>query len=230
LKKKIKKRIKKITKSSLWRDLTITIIGVILGLMITNLYEKNQLKQEHKKALEQVLDEVRDNQKVLTEFYEQLHSKFEAFRILDLHMIDGIDDIDDVKVLVHKDSIDLFLKQVEPVFKSDRLESFKKDTLRVGGDFEIYVGSRILGGKLRNSVWNAFSRQPDFLSLTDFNTIADLEQIHALQMELNKQTNEWKDSLFKDLPAGQKEREKFLLDWFLLIANQNNLLAAYNIN
>ena len=196
--------------------------------MLTNLYEKNQLKTAHEEALIQVWDEIRDNQIVLTEFYEQLYEKFEAYRIFDLQIDMDIDK--DLKILVHKDSIEIFKKQVAPVFRTDSVIPYPNDMLRVRGYFEIEVGSPILGGKLRNSMWNAFVRQPDFLSLTDFNTISDLEQMHALQLELNKQTNEWKNSLFSDFTIGEKEREKFLIDWFQVVGNQHNLLGLYSIN
>lgn len=224
MKKKTQKRIIKLFRLPVWLDLLLTVFGVIIGIALTNLYEKNQLKTAHEQALILVWEEVRDNQVILSEFYNQLQNKFEATRIVDVHMDKNS------RIFVHKDSINKFRNEVSSVFKIDSLTSYSDEMFRVRGTLEIKVGSSIFGGKLRNSVWNAFSRKQDFLSLTDFKTIADLEQIHGFQLELNTLTNKWKDNLFFDFTISEKEREKFFIEWFKLIGNQNVMLQIYNVN
>lgn len=219
--KKIKKRIRKIYKLSLWRDLIVTILGVILGLIITNLYQDYQLKKEHKKALEQVWNEIRDNKDMLIDFNHQMNSKFEAYKIFDKYLGK------DLQVIVPKDSIEVFKKQAEEVFKIDSMVSFSDAEVKLTGDFEINVGSRLLGGKLRNSVWTAFSRNASLLRLTDFETIADLEHIHTFQLEVNEYTMNWKKVLHSDFTKSENDREKFIMDWFHLVANQRILIAIY---
>lgn len=224
MKNKNNKRIQKIFKTPIWLDLLITIIGVILALMLTNVYENYQLKKTQKEAIGQVWDEVRNNQEMLGGLYEQMSAKFEAFRVLDIYTQE------DLKVIVPKDSIEWFKLQVAPIFKIHREEKYSDSTLRIGGDVRIFVESRLLSGKLRNSVWNSFSRQPDFLSITNFETIADLEQMHAVQLQVNEQILEWRKLLWSGFNDGIKEREYFLMEWFTLISNQIVLLEMYNYN
>ncbi len=224
LKKKTKKRIKKILNLSLWPELLITIVGVILGLMITNSYESYQLKTSHKKALEKVWNEVNDNNETLKDFYSELTEKYHGYKVFEKYWDK------ETTLLVPNDSLELFKDQVKSVLRIDSTYIVSDKMTRVRGYFEISLSSPLIGGRLRNSIWNTFSKQQSLLSITDFTTLSRLEQIYSLQDEINEQTKLWKKSMFNDFANDDKGKEEFVHQWALLLLNQKMLLDLYYLN
>lgn len=192
--------------------------------MITNSYESYQLKTSHKKALEKVWNEVNDNNETLKDFYSELTEKYHGYKVFEKYWDK------ETTLLVPNDSLELFKDQVKSVLRIDSTYIVSDKMTRVRGYFEISLSSPLIGGRLRNSIWNTFSKQQSLLSITDFTTLSRLEQIYSLQDEINEQTKLWKKSMFNDFANDDKGKEEFVHQWALLLLNQKMLLDLYYLN
>jgi hypothetical protein len=199
-----------------------TMIGIIAGLYITNYFENNRLYVAKQKALEQVNIELKDNYELLKDFHGKLSEQYEPIYIVFSNLNDNMD------LVIHKDSLQNFLKSTEKVFAYDTFTTVDATQIELHGDLNFNLEAvGLMARNLSSIVWDSY-KQTDFLSITSFNCMTDVETFYVLQNEINTMTETWKNQLYKTaFVQNDKAAEEFMNNWRVLLLKQNLLLEYY---
>jgi uncharacterized membrane-anchored protein YhcB (DUF1043 family) len=198
-----------------------TMVGIIAGLYITSYFQENKMYTAKEKALEQVQEELKDNYTLLTDFHEKLAKNFTPMATV----LDNLNE--EMELVLHKDSLSSFLKTTDIVFDYEASKPINNTLVKLEGDLNFNIESGLIGKKLSDIVWDSF-KQTDFLSITNFSCITDVEAFYVLQKEVNTITESWKNKLFKTNFTQSKEAsEDFMSDWRAILLKQKLLLDYY---
>ncbi|MEM6687598.1 MAG: hypothetical protein AAF617_17605 [Bacteroidota bacterium] len=213
---------KKVSLNNPWFvTLISTMVGIIAGLYITSYFQENKLYTAKEKALSQVKEELYDNRELLKDFYEKLEEKFEPISFVFSFLNEERD------LVIHKDSLSSFLAQTKLVFDFRKSIPVDQSHIELQGDLNFNLDSGLMGKNLSNIVWDSF-KQTDFLNITDFTCITDIEAFYVLQKEINRKTENWKNLLYKtDYTRSKEAGDDFISTWQVLLFNQKLLLDYY---
>src|SRR5690606_8872279 len=124
-------RLKKL-KLSWWRDLLITVMGVIFALTLTSFYEKHQQRKSHDKAITQIHAELKENLKVASDFHRQLESILSSYLIIKKYS----KDLDNgTSLVLPKDSLEIIKGYLENVLVIDSIRELPDNKLAIGGNY-----------------------------------------------------------------------------------------------
>lgn len=198
-----------------------TMLGIMLGIYLSNLNEKRLLLKGKNQALEKVLKELEENEEMLKGFNDTLQSKYESMS----YIIPWINE--DFDLIIHKDSLESFIAKSKFMFTYTGHEELPNDQLDVSGELEFYISSNLIFSDLSDIIWDAY-KQMDYLSVTEFDCLTALETIYQFQQEVNVINSEWREIFFKRKFLGTEEdRSDFLNIWETMLLKQKLLLQAY---
>jgi hypothetical protein len=199
------------------------MIGIIIGLYITNYFEEKKLLKEKEIALEQVSNELSDNLSILEGYHQILAEKYEALNYLIGHLND------ELELIIPKDSADHFVKKTTSIFTLEKYEDQDNDQVKIKGELELNIGSKLIARNLSHIVWDSY-KQTNYMSVTAFDCLTDIEAIYSIQKEVNLLNADWRDYFFKGVfMIGLEEREDFMKLWNQLLMKQKILLKFYRL-
>lgn len=202
--------------------LVSTMVGIIAGLYITNYFENNRLYNAKQKALTQVQIELKDNHELLKNFNEKLGEKYEPMFIVFSNLNEDMD------LVIHKDSLASFLKSTKKIFSYDSFTTVDATMIELHGDLNFNLENvGLMAKKLSSIVWDSY-KQTNFLSITSFDCITNVETFYVLQEEINDIIEVWKNQLYQTFfVQNLKAAEEFMSNWRVLLLKQNLLLEFY---
>jgi len=206
--------------------LASTMFGVIAGIYLTNFFEKRQLYQDRDEAMERVQKEIKENQEDLQTYYDLLKDKHQALNYLNPWL-----DREEELIVIPKDSLAGFKEHTKEIFTIGATESYGNHQLKISGEMDLSFNSDspILFTGLSNIVWEAYKAK-NFLQVTDFNCMTNLENLYKLQTDLNAENKEW-FAVFMNRAflMESSTTERFLLMWENLLLKQKVLLQYYEM-
>lgn len=202
--------------------LVSTMIGIMLGLYITNFFEHRNLVSAKKKALIQVRTELDDNASVLKEYHDTLSTKFEALS----HIFQYLNE--DMKLVVPMDSLDSVKKHTKAVFTFEGFGKLPGNQLELKGDLEVYLSSPLMFRDLSKTVWESY-KQMEYLSVTKFECMTSIEGLYSMQEEVDEVNYAWKEMFYEgmDFIANPDLRKEYMKLLNKLITKQGLLLEFY---
>jgi len=215
--------IRKVSLNNPWFvTLISTMFGIIAGLYITNYFENNRLHAAKQKALAQVQTELKDNYELLKDFNNKLAEKYEPMYIVFSNLNENLD------LIIHKDSLQTFLKSTQNIFGYDSFTAVDATRIQLNGDLNFNLDSvGLMAKKLSSIVWNSY-KQTDFISITSFSCITNVETFYVMQHEVNELTEIWKNQLYQTaFIRNSNAAEEFINNWRVLLLKQNVLLSYY---
>lgn len=216
-------RLTKILNNSWTVTLVSTMVGIILGLYITNYFEEKKLLKEKENALQQVSKELSDNLLILEEYNEILRQKYDA---LD-YLIGNLNE--ELELVIHKDSVEQFVQETALIFTFENFENLDNNQVKMRGDLEFFIKSELIARNLSRIVWESY-KQTNYMSVTEFDCLTEIEAIYSIQKEVNNLNAEWRDYFFKGVfMIGLEEREDFMKLWNQLLMKQKILLKFYRL-
>jgi hypothetical protein len=213
---------KKISLNNPWFvTLISTMIGIISGLYITSYFENNRLHKAKENALLQVESELKENHALLKDFHEKLAERYEPVGII----LSNLDK--EMKLVIHKDSLQSFQSNTNKVFTYKSFTAVDATQIQFHGDFNFNIEAGLMGKKLSSIVWNSY-KQMNYLSITSFKCLTDVEAFYELQEEANEKAALWKNEFYKASFTEDKQAiEKFMNAWRMLLLQQKLLLDYY---
>lgn len=214
--------IKKIVNSSWFITLISTMIGVIAGFYLTDYNEKRKLLNGRDEAMKIVINELDDNQSNLQIFNDSLKIYYQPF----FHVMSYYD-IKEETIIISKDSLDSFIEKTKLVFTFSKAEPHSKDKISINGVLELNFTSKFLIADLSHIVWDAY-KQSSFISATQFSCLREIEGIYQLQDRVDKENEEWFDTMLELARVQNISTIRNLLDkWKMMLDKQNMLLQIY---
>ena len=204
--------------------LASTMFGVIAGIYLTNYFEKRQLYVEKNQALERVKKEISENENDLKKYYEVLSKKYHAVQYITPWL-----DVKEELLVIPKDSLDSFQTWTKDIFTFNGAEPYGNDQLKISGSLDLTIepGSTILFTGLSHVVWEAY-KEKNFLQVTDFNCMTNIEDLYKFQKEFDLDNKEWVSTFFKgEFFSDSETTNGFLMMWNRFLLKQSLLLQYY---
>ncbi|WP_353777672.1 hypothetical protein [Winogradskyella sp. 3972H.M.0a.05] len=200
-----------------------TMFGIIAGLYINDYFQNKALLESKQDAMVQVLRELDDNHSALEDYHNTLKTKYEAFDVV-INYISN-----DLELLVPADTLDAFLSQVKPIFTLEAQEPLPGDLLRLRGDMDMNITSKLVAARLTDIIWNSF-KETNYMSVTSFECLTGIESIYHAQDEVNKINAEWKSVFFRgEFLTNPTLTKSFMSQWNDLLLKQGLLLKMYEL-
>jgi hypothetical protein len=213
--------LKTILNSNWFITLSSTILGIVIGIYLTNFSNHRSLLHKKDLAVEQVMLEIKENHEDLKDYYGQLSQAYPSFD----YMLDKLNA--DGEIIIAKDSLEVFQGAMADIFVYENNRAVGSDSLKISGELSVAFDSKLSFSKLSSVVWDAY-KQTDYLSVTDFECITSIQFIYDLQEEVNALNRRWINTLFlgnfMDKPEATRS---FMVDWKTLLQKQQLLLDVY---
>lgn len=201
--------------------LVSTTIGVFLGFYLNNYSINRKLQEDKENAFASVTEELKENKNLLTEYDTILKSKYD---VID-YLFTKIDD--DFKIIIPEDSVSSFKEKTKSVFIFEKYDKKENGLVEVRGNLNLEINSKLVISNLSHIVWDSY-KQTNYLSLTDFNCISELESMHVLTEQFNVKNRKWTRVLFEGKLLQTKDsRDAFMYEWKNLIQEEQLLLDYY---
>lgn len=215
---------KRIFNNEWFRTILSTMIGIIAGLYLTNFYENRKLDQNKYQALAQVAIEIENNRDTLKIYQDTLSSLYEACEYVFPNIQIGAEEL---LLIIHKDSLDDFIRKSKRIFTYEEHEDYTQDSIRLMGELGLYLVGRLVVLDLTQVTWDAY-KQANLLSITSFECLRNLEDVYALQRDVARLNQEWRDVFFRlEFMSSIAKRDAFLSLWKSLLMKQKFLLQFY---
>ncbi len=172
------KRIFKIFSSNGLITFTSTILGVFIGIYVTDFYNRQSQLKARNDAFEQVEKEISNNTRLLIDYRDTLKVSFDRLKYFNSKLSD------EFQIIIHKDSLPNFKRRLTSVLVVEKTMPIGNDSLRVSGDFNLNIKSNLVVFDLQTVIWNTF-KQTNYLSLTPFTCISNIEKIYNLFLDFN---------------------------------------------
>lgn len=205
-----------------------TMIGIIAGLYITNSYENRKLQRAKSDALEQVVLEIEVNRDTLQTYQDTLQVLYDACAYAFPHLSNGEEG--DLQVIIHKDSLEVFIEKTKSVITYENSEPYSIDSLKIKGTLGIFFSGKLILADLSQITWEAY-KQSSLLSITSFECLVALEDTYTLQQDVTSLNREFIQLLFsQEFMFADRTRNSFLILWRNLLLKQQALLNLYKIH
>jgi uncharacterized membrane-anchored protein YhcB (DUF1043 family) len=209
-------------KSNWLLTLVSTMLGVVAGFYLTNYGSEKALANAQQKALQAVYEELADNRSTLTDYQQILSGKYQASAAVFSHINEGLE------LLVPKDSLQSFLKKSEAIFTLQQAKDTLPNTLKLKGNLNLDINSKLMVSNLSSIVWSSY-KQTQYLSITPFECISQIETIHDLQERFNDRNNLWKNTFFEgQFMQSVESRQQFLNQWAKLLSELELIMKLLN--
>lgn len=182
------KRIFKIFSSNGLITFTSTILGVFIGIYVTDFYNRQSQLKARNDAFEQVEKEISNNTRLLIDYRDTLKVSFDRLKYFNSKLSD------EFQIIIHKDSLPNFKRRLTSVLVVEKTMPIGNDSLRVSGDFNLNIKSNLVVFDLQTVIWNTF-KQTNYLSLTPFTCISNIEKIYNLFLDFNSTNNVLRNNL-----------------------------------
>ena len=198
-----------------------TMFGIILGLYITSYFEHRKLLSSKEAALTQVSKELTDNQNILRDYHVLLEEKFQGLSKLLISLND------DLELIAHSDSLESFMTATKSIFDYETHESIADQHVKIRGDVNLNIESQLLVRDLSDIIWNSY-KQTDYLSVTKFKCLTELEAVYTLQTNIDDLNKKWLNIFFSgSFFSDPNVRDDFMSLWKQLLEKQKLLLQMY---
>lgn len=198
------------------------MFGVILALYLNNYYERKSLSDDKEIALSQVLVELSENRSSLKDYYSIINEKYIELNYLFSKLND------ESEIVLHKDSIEVFKEKSKLIFEFDEFENLDSEFVNMKGDLNLYIESPLMASSLSNITWESY-KKTDYLTITDFKCLTEIEGLYELQNEVNELNKRWRDTFLQGrFLQNSLSREEFLSEWKSLLTKQELLLEVYS--
>ena len=200
-----------------------TMFGIIVGLYITDYYEGRALNKAKLSALKMVKQEIRNNKETLVVFDSICSTMYSKSSYVFSKMNA------DNEIFVHKDSVDMFIKQSKGMIDNLKFEPSAKykDKLRARGDMNMFVGSKLALVDLNDVIWQSY-KQTNYINVTSFTCITAIEELYQFQTKNNRTNSQWMDYLMQGhFLLGEDELNEFMFMWVKALEMNDILINAY---
>ncbi|WP_422107094.1 hypothetical protein [Winogradskyella sp.] len=218
------KRLSKFFKDNWVITLFSTMFGVIAGLYLTDYYEDQQLNRSKLSALEMVKQEIANNKETLSTYDSICRSIYDKSSYVFSKMNTN------KEIFVSKDSVEVFKSKSDGIIEDLEFESSSTytDKLRVRGDMNMFVGSKLALVDLNDVIWKSY-KQTNYVNVTDFSCITSIEELYQFQTKNNATNSDWMDYLMQGhFLRGEEELAEFMFKWVKALEMNEILLNAYN--
>lgn len=219
---KPKFQIRKLLASQWVITLTSTMLGVVIGLYLSETNARSNTQEAQEVALTMVNQEISGNQKLLQEYHNVLGEKYEALSTF-LPALNGD------MVLVHKDSVDRFTQKVRSLMKLEKVEPYSDEMVRLRGELNFNLHTPMLLQEMSNVNWNVYSNT-DYMTITPFNCVTTIARLYNVQDNVNAENKAWRELFFRynfvQDPAVQSE---FMIYYRNLLMKQAALLELFEV-
>ncbi|WP_299225580.1 hypothetical protein [uncultured Psychroserpens sp.] len=218
--------ISKFLKSNWVITLTSTMIGVIIGLYLTNYNESQKLEDDQEIAFDMVKQELKKNDNALKAYDSISRIMFKKASYVFSRMNE------DYEIYISKDSVSKFKEKSKDIVTDITVEAVPNDKnkVKVKGEMTLNVDSKLVILDLNNIIWESY-KQTNFLNLTDFECITALEELYQLQDSYNDDNRKWVNAFINgSLFEGYDEMVEFMRLWEKLLTMNDILLNMYTIN
>ncbi len=157
---------------------TSTIIGVFVGIYLTDFYNRQSQLKARDDAFKQVSKEISTNADLLKDYRDTLQISFERLNYFNTKLNN------DLKIIIHKDSLLVFKNKLKGVLTVENTALHNSDSIQVRGDLNLNINSNLILFDLQTVIWSTF-KQTDYLSLTPFDCISNIESIYNLFNDFN---------------------------------------------
>ncbi|MEO1030374.1 MAG: hypothetical protein AAFX55_03165 [Bacteroidota bacterium] len=219
-----RKRFAKFFKDNWVITLFSTMFGVIAGLYLTDYYEVQQLNKSKLSALEMVKQEIANNKETLSTYDSICRSIYHKSSYVFSKMNTN------KEIFVSKDSVEVFKMKSDGIIENLEFESNSTytDKLRVRGDMNMFVGSKLALVDLNDVIWKSY-KQTNFVNVTDFSCITSIEELYQFQTKNNATNSDWMDCLMQGhFLRGEEELAEFMFKWVKALEMNEILLNAYS--
>lgn len=204
--------------------LSSSVIGIFIGIYLTNFFAERQLRKDKEKAIHQVLQEISENKQTLLQYHDTLRVKYEAFSYLIPYLRNKTDGI-----VIHKDSLEVFKEQTASIVQIEQLEAVAPDRIRISGeaDLTLNANSTIILTGLSDVIWQVY-KTTDYFSITEFQCLTTLENLYELQENFNLDNKIFIDQfLSKQFLSSESMSYKFKDQWERMLLKQQALLNFF---
>ncbi len=204
--------------------LSSSVIGIFIGIYLTNFFAQRQLRKDKEKAIYQVLKEISENRQTLLQYHDTLRVKYEAFTYLIPYLHAETDGI-----VIHKDSLLTFKERTASIVQIEALEEVSPDRIRISGeaDLTLNANSTIILTGLSDVIWQVY-KTTDYFSITEFQCLTTLENLYGLQENFNLDNKTFIDQfLSKQFLTSEPGSYGFKDQWERMLLKQQALLNFF---
>ncbi|WP_299114548.1 hypothetical protein [uncultured Winogradskyella sp.] len=201
-----------------------TMFGVIAGLYLTDYYNNSQLNEAKQNALSMVMQEINNNKAELIVYDSICRKMYERSS----YVFSKLNN--DQEIFIHKDSTKLFEEKSDGIIEDLKFEKYlkHKDTVRVRGEMNMFVGSKLALLDLNDVIWQSY-KQTNYIDITGFDCITGLEEVYQFQRKNNSVNKDWLNQLMHGaFLQGDQQLNEFMLLWSRALGSNETLINAYS--
>jgi hypothetical protein len=215
------KKINKFLSSDWTITLFATMIGVFSAIFLSQYFNQKKLASGKEKALVEVRNEIEKNELDLKKYQTLSKSKYEGaiylFSVLN----------DQLEVKIKKEDLVLFKAKTISIFTISEIADLSDGILKVSGELNLNIENKLVLFNLSKVTWNSY-KQTEFMAITKFKCLSEIENVYDLQAEVNMINESWREQFFKgDFVQKVSARDRFFETWKNLIIYQDLLLDFY---
>jgi len=200
-----------------------TMVGVIVGLYLTNYNEDQKLKNAQQKAFDMVTKELKKNKDVLTVYDSICDIAYQKSSYVFSLMTTN------KELFIPKDSIEIFKKLSKGMINDITIEeTTKKDSVRIRGEMDLTLTSKLAVLDLNHVIWESY-KQTNFLNATNFECVIQLEELYQFQDNYNEVNRRFVNMLTEGVfLKGESQLNEFMMLWNKVITMNKALLNVYD--
>ena len=210
--------------SSSWTiTLSATMIGVLSAIFLDGYFEESKLQAEKNKAMKEVRRELDNNVEELKDYQAILKSQLEAYTYMFSIINNGMD------VILEGKDIREFRERSRAFFSMTDSVLLDDGKYQIKGEMNLDLNSRLSVISLSDVSWKSY-KQTNYLSITSFQCLSEVEALYDLQEQVNLLNKEWTRQFFRGDHIRKPEiRADFITTWRNLIFRQDLLLEFYEL-
>lgn len=199
----------KVLKSNWVVTIMSTMIGVVIGLYLTNYNESQKLNKAQQTAFEMVKQELNKNHETLIA-YDSISTNTYHNATYVFSQVNN-----DFKIVIHKASIPEFETNSKGIMNNVVFEALPEveDSVRVRGEMNLNLNSKLALIDLNNVIWESY-KQTDFLNVTNFECVTALEELYQFQDTHNSLNRRWMNEFSEGaFLKGKLQLSEFMILW-----------------
>ncbi len=217
--------IRSLFRSFFLSDWTVTLIATMLGvfaaIILDGYFEEKSLVEDQKDALLKVEKELADNESELQVYHDDLQEKHDSFQFIFSVVNDSMD------IILPINEISEFRLKTRSFFEMTDSTLLRNGMYKISGDMNFNIESKLIISPLSSVTWNTY-KQTNYLSVTSFDCLSDMELIYNIQEEVNAINKVWSSMFFKgSYISDPVTRDEFLTVWDNLLMHQKLLFDLY---
>lgn len=202
-----------------------TMFGVIAGIYLTGYFEERSLIVSKQNALEMVKQEIEQNRLALTAYDSTSRDSFEKTS----YIFPKINE--EKEILISKDSIEAFKAKSGGMISKLTFEPIIDDVnkVKVRGDLTLFINNKLVLLDLNSVIWQSY-KQTNFLNVTSFECMTDIEELYLFQDNYNALNKKWSEEFTGGQFLASKDRlDNFMGLWENLLDMNTLLINTYKM-